>query len=398
MIHNIEAEMGILGACVMLGKVPESLKGKIGPRHFFREAHRELFKGFCEIGVIDFITMGARWTEDKIPGGPDYIMEIASEYGMTSANIDHHTKIVLDCWAKRQYVELGKKALCEDSEIDDLRVMAEGIANETLTASQVALISRIGLAGGGKASQGVPTGFSVVDDSTASGGWPKNQTSLVVAYTGVGKSTLMIGAARHAAKTGRRVLYATFADLSASQIEDRIMRQETGFARLPHEPHFQTDWEIIKARYAEDLHIDVYDAAGLTSGYDVETFCAWLEGYDMYEVVFVDYAQKLRSRDKRVMNEVSEATCISQLLARTARRLNLPIVIGSQITEGKDGGRDVTKGARAWEEDAGLVLKVKRDDEGPGASIKVDKNRFGMRGTYNVVWNKDHVRFEEAPE
>jgi hypothetical protein len=80
-----------------------------------------------------------------------------------------------------------------------------------------------------------------------------------------------------------------------------------------------------------------------------------------------------------------------------AARLDCPVVAGSQITK-MDDGTFMTKGARAYEEKAALVLRLEKED-GDGAelpaSVFIRKNRMGPQGmTFNARFTARSLRWD----
>jgi hypothetical protein len=144
----------------------------------------------------------------------------------------------------------------------------------------------------------------------------------------------------------------------------------------------------------------VYDASELDGDGmgSVEGFAAWVRAnapiYE-WEAVFVDYAQKVDSSDKRLHGIYDIQTRVSGVFRVLASKLGVPLVIGSQITEGGKDGRDRTKGSRAWEEDAGMVIRVASDpDRDP---VYVQKNRFGpMSQAAPLIWDNESLMLKEA--
>jgi hypothetical protein len=151
----------------------------------------------------------------------------------------------------------------------------------------------------------------------------------------------------------------------------------------------------------------------MESGYDVETFAAWFRTKHTkqpYDLVFVDYAQELRSRSKMVTSELSEARECASVLTKMAGLAIVPVVVGSQVTIGQNGAKDITKGSRIWEEKGGSIIRVRRFDPDKdkdkipqeyqglaNASAEVQKNRFGFRNkTVWLEWCDKHLRFREV--
>lgn len=237
---------------------------------------------------------------------------------------------------------------------------------------------------------GVPSGFDSLDGLMSTGGYAAGQTNVVSAYHKGGKTSFKLSSAVAQLQSGRRVLWATFADLNSSQIKRRIMRNLCGWAKRPYSLQAAADYDAALA-WLNAAPLDVYDATALSSGFDVDTFAAWLRlHHDQsgYDCVFVDYAQKLRANNAR--NRFDEGDYCSEVMARLAAQVGIPIVIGSQITPGGKDGETKTKNSRAWEEDAGLVVRLKRD--GTVVECEVPYSRFGPSGEFSLRWDAERLR------
>lgn len=257
--------------------------------------------------------------------------------------------------------------------------------------------------------RGTPSGFSLIDDNTTTNGFPEGQIATIAAYTGVGKSAYMIQVAGYLAQAGNSVCFATFADLTAEDLYDRLVKQFSGWygGDPPVHEDMRERWEEAR-KLVSSFKIYVYDAADLFTGHGIERFRDWFMQNDFqFSVVCVDYAQEIDAEARKQLSEYETAKAVCKVLRAMAGRTRIPFVIGSQVTEGKDGSRDITKGSRIWEEKAALVLKVKllegkelENSDYPGMQdlhlAHLTKNRFGPSNLRNYwVWRKQTMTFEE---
>lgn len=262
--------------------------------------------------------------------------------------------------------------------------------------------------------RGCASGFNLIDDNTETQGFPEKQVSVVTAYTGMGKSAFLLQAALNVSRRNQAVCFATFADLSAEDLYDRLVKVICGWngSRSPTMSEAkQGEWQVAR-KEVEGLPLYVYDASELRRGRDIETFADWLKRYaDDFRLVCVDYAQELRTSDRKIAGMMEQAEQVSVTLRWLASDTLLPIVIGSQVTEGSEkmGTRDITKGSRVWEERCGLLLNLKRLDENESQKLEgayrgmenlvqahLVKNRFGKSHLKTFwQWNDSHVRFDE---
>lgn len=277
------------------------------------------------------------------------------------------------------------------------RLMEAAAATSGATSAPVRHISEVDHEG---SDPGITTGFAGIDAFMGTGGYAAGQTNVISAYAKGGKTTFMLSSAVTLLKLGKRVLWATFADLNDKQLKRRIMRNICGWSKPPYDLELNQQYAA-SLEWLNDSKLDVYDASALETGYDIDTFGAWLKANHEikgYDIVFVDYAQKLRTVNKRVTNAVAEGDYCSGAMARLAAATGLPAVVGSQITKGsaKDGTDTKTKNSRAWEEDAGLVVRLNREaSTSLVMAVEIAFSRFGPTGDVSLVWNSERLRIED---
>jgi hypothetical protein len=405
-----EAEMSVIG-CMMLTTVAlDIVRHSSKPDHFWVPAHRIIFTKIVEIfpagSTYDPNVFTAKVSKEDLEamGGLDYLFECAY-YVTTARNVSDYVQIVAEKAYRRnvgkQAADLARGVMDADLTTSEIEAKVAYLQNTHASRKRPILgLEEIDIEG---EEYGTRTHFKSIDALMTTGGYPGGQVSVVKAYHKGGKTAWMITTAVLQAQAGERVLYATFADLDPKGIKRRILRNVCGWGRRP-------DNLDLEGKYTSALteigfwDFDVYDATEHDTGSEIEAFAGWFSTHASsrpdkpYNAVYLDYAQKIRTGDKRAYNELREAVIASDKLARLAKRHpQTAFIVGSQVTEGKDGARSITKGSKAWEEDAGLVLELERkeipgyDDE---CSIKVAYNRFGRGGMkFPIRWEGDRVRF-----
>lgn len=332
-------------------------------------------------------------------GGEQMLIEIAEASGSPSQVEGLVAQLKLGL-ARRKVKEVGDwiagLSVREDLDTGDISIRlleASAIVSGSSGSSPVYSIADVDHLGD---DMGVTTGYPVLDAHMSCGGYPCGQMTVISAYHKGGKSTMKLSSAVHQLRAGKRVLWATFADLDRRQIKRRILRNLCGWSKAPTQLELLREYDDA-LDWVKSAPLDVYDASAIETGYDVETFAAWLRAHHDargYDCVFVDYAQKLRSA--RRMDRFAVGDYCSDLVQRLAASTRLPIVVGSQITPGnsRDGEETKTKGSRAWEEDAGWVWRLKR--EGDLVTVDIPYSRFGPSGGTELRWNGDRLRVEDS--
>lgn len=247
--------------------------------------------------------------------------------------------------------------------------------------------------GESRAPEGVRTGFKYIDTKNESGGVPKGQMTVVGARKKVGKSAFLVQLACHMLERGDRVLYVTLADLTIAQVFRRMVRQVTGRPDPPDSLETNEDWhEKVKAMRTF-WELKFADSRGMHGPY-VETVAPGIEALHRrhkFDVVMLDYAQKLKSKEN--LDRVRAQEKASGTLSDMADRLGFALVVGSQLNE--DGG---ARYSQEWEDDCGLFLDVSAPDgrEAPARLVKVPYSRFGPSGyEFSATWNASRLNFTE---
>jgi replicative DNA helicase len=409
--QNTEAEMSLIGACFLSDRVFVEFTQSVQAWQFHRPAHRTIWTAMQRLArknqTIDVVLLenelGAGIADI---GGPDYLVQLAS-YSPGPSRASEYAGIVRDLAEVRSYQSSARALLekigDEDATAADIRARVTNLQTLAINYENPFVAwADIDIS---RQETGVSTGYKHLDRCTHMGGYPAGQTTIVSAYHKGGKSTFLLSSFVHLATAGRRVVYATFADLNAARLKRRALRNRTGWGTAPSQnfelAHIFEDELKLQNKFWK---AGVYDASRLDSGDDVETFSTWLESIHSHmpiDAAFVDYAQKITSRDKKATSDTSEQNIVSAKLSKLAERTGIALVVGSQITESnpKEGRRAMTKGSRKWEEDAGLVLRLKREDKGL-YTCEVAFNRFGPQAPdapeLNFAWNAERLRFDEA--
>lgn len=412
-LHSIEAERATLASMTMSRTAHDGCRAMLAPDDFYNPACKTVFEAIhkreCGPAGFDLVALREALGESglkRLPDGDGFLLDISIELPSWS-NWERYAGIVLEraflrrtfAWAR----DLARAVQDEEKGTEEVRAMLASTP-EAPHGSSVPLI-HLGDVKAEGGDTGVSTGFAQLDAAIGTKGYPDGQMTVVRAYHKGGKSTFMVSSYVAAASAGRRVLYATFADLSAEQIKRRVMKNLIGWSKRP-QSDILTQIEFDKADERISLEWDayLYDGSTNAKGNSVEAFGAWLRTHHRqkpFDLVFLDYAQKLRSQDRRRMSRLEEAEECSDYVQRLAAKLKIPIVVGSQTTDGKEGEKSITKGSRAWEEDAGWVLSLAREKAGEdgNADVKcvIEYSRFGPQDIEERLrWNAERLKIESG--
>lgn len=218
--QNIEAEEGILAACLISPESCEEIVDILLPDHFYRTAHIKIFSAIIELNKkkqpVDLVTISnfLRSKGDlESVGGASYLASLIDTVPV-ALNVIHYADILRDKAAKRltiKYCHDISKQCFSDSDpaieiIDDAQTKMLSIEMNNpgkvtyLPMSEIMMdaIETIDerFRNKGKIT-GVPTGFHQIDELT----WGLQNTDLIIiaGRPSQGKSSLSLNIARHAA-------------------------------------------------------------------------------------------------------------------------------------------------------------------------------------------------------
>ena len=94
--YNIEAEKGVLGACLIRREAIDEIRDLLAGDDFFRDAHRRIWRALCTVHdngmAVDLVTvrdhLAATDDLDKI-GGPAYVAALTDGVPR-STNVQHY--------------------------------------------------------------------------------------------------------------------------------------------------------------------------------------------------------------------------------------------------------------------------------------------------------------------
>ncbi len=403
---TVNAEKAFLGS-VMFGYVPAAdMLGSVPEKAFWRAAHKTVYSAMFTLSDqgrdIDLLTVENELLRVKKlddAGGRDYLMHLV-DFVASPNSWRTYVDTIIEMALRRAYSDRARRInslVVNGGCADELRaVYEEPIQFGQITRAPIVSIADIEI--DDTEDEGISTGFPSLDEKISTRGYPKGQMTIISAYHKGGKSTFMLSSFARMAHENKRVLYATFADLNSVRLKKRLLRNLTGWSKMPT-INMTAQEEFIQAKGDLDMwNAWMYDATRLDSGADVETFCRWLEASHSqyrFDAVFVDYAQKMTSSDRKASNTLSEQDVCSTKLSRAFERTGIAGIVGSQITEGGADRKSITKGSRKWEEDAGWVIRIEDESE-DRKKIKIPYSRFGVQGKELIMgWNMDRLRFED---
>lgn len=430
----LDAEMAVLGSMLIdndcIGKIVEILE----PAHFYRTAHRKIFSSALTLyeknEPVDLITLSEELKRQKTleeVGGSYYLTELA-ETVPSSANVEHHARIVLERALLRKLIEesagIAKECYEATDNVYDILDRSEqrifGLSDRRLRSTFQHLspimheafetIERFHQRKG--TVTGIPSGFIKLDELTS--GFQPAELIIVAGRPSMGKTAFSLNVARTVAVEDRTPVGVFSLEMSKRQLALRLLCSEamvdahgvrTG--RLPED-----DWQKLSMCVGVLTEAPIYidDTPGM-GVLELRAKARRLKKEYNVGLIVVDYLQLMQG-PKGVESRQQEISVISRSLKGLAKELDIPVLTISQLSRAVEvrGGerRPMLSDLResgAIEQDADVVLFIyrpelymKKEDaqaknlEGK-AEVIIGKQRNGPVGTIHLNFLKKNAKF-----
>ena len=426
--NDQQAEQSVLGGMLLSQDAVADVFEYIGSHDFYAPKHELIFSAIYALygrgEPTDVITVTAELTRNGNlvrAGGADYLHSLTSVVP-TAANAGFYAKIVQEKAVLRRLVEAGTSiatmGYTNEGEVEDLvnqaqaEIYAVGSSAFSedyvpLNVSLEAAVEEIEIAQkrGGEMS-GIATGFYELDKLTH--GLHGGQLIILAARPGVGKSTLALDFARHAAiKQKQPVLFFSL-EMSRAEIALRLLSAEAD-VRLQNMRGGnvgQDEWKkLANVRgNLNDSPLFIDDSANLTL-VEIRAKCRRLASSLGLKLIVIDYIQLLTS-GKKVESRQQEVSEFSRSLKLLAKELNVPVIAISQLNRNSEQKTDKKpeishlRESGSLEQDADVVILLHREDMGVKdsprageADIILAKQRSGPTDTVAVLFQGAYSRF-----
>ncbi len=429
----IDIEMAVIGAMLLEKEAITKTIDLLDEEAFYKPAHRKIFLAMSALfersEAIDAITvveeLRRRGELDEI-GGPSYIADLTVSVS-SAANVEYHAKIILEKYILRSLItttsEISKRSYAASEDALDLLDEAEqkifSISEKRMKKSSLQMGEAIfqtmelleSIHGKHDGVTGIPSGFTRIDNLT--GGFQKSDLIIIAGRPSMGKTALVLSAARNAA-IDHSIPVAFFSlEMSAQQLvlrlicaEARVDAQSVRTGRLPEDQWRQLSTRIGKL-YQAKIFIDDTPGLGIL---ELRAKARRLKVEHNVGMVIVDYLQLMQG-PKSTQSREQEISSISRSLKALAKELNIPVVALSQMNRAVEARTDKRpqladlRESGAIEQDADVVIFVHRPErygitevEGQStegaAEIILSKQRNGPTGTVNLRFIKQYAKFE----
>jgi replicative DNA helicase len=427
--QNLEAEQSVLGAILLDNTAMAKAMEVIVDEDFYRTAHRKVYQGMLALAdrgeVIDQITLTECLkgrSELEVVGGAAYLAELV-QVVPSAANIRYHCKIVREKALLRGLIHTSTEVITRGYEgttaVDDLLDFAErsvfSIAQGKLDRSftPVNQIIKESLDVVDRLSKrkervtGVPTGYYDLDDLTA--GLQASDLIVIAGRPSMGKTSLALGMAQHAALHAGAVVGIFSLEMSKPQLVLRMLSSEArvdSHALRTGKLQKEDWWRLAEAAgRLEQAPIFIDDSGALTVQ-QMRGKARRLKAERGLDLLIVDYLQLMQGRSDAESRQ-QEISDISRSLKSLAKELNVPVIALSQLSRAVENRKPPIpmladlRESGAIEQDADVVMFIYREEvydqasERKGiADILVSKHRNGPIGKRELFFHDRFAKFE----
>jgi replicative DNA helicase len=391
-----ELEEAILGAIMLEKKAFDAANEILKPECFYVEAHQRIFSAMRELAnknmPIDLLTVveELRLRENlEFVGGPYFVTRLTNMV-VSSANIEAHSRIVLQKFIQRELIRVSGEIIGEayedSTDVFDLLDKSESklfeITNGHLRKNfdeignvLVKTIQRIeDLRNSDEDITGVPSGFASLDRLTY--GWQPTDLIILAARPSVGKTAFALNLARNAALHATKPTAVGFfsLEMSSGQLVQRILSAESNI-ELEKISRGRLEEHEMKQLYKKGIErlnnvpIFIDDSAALNI-FELRAKCRRLKNMHNVGIILIDYLQLMTGSGDRNSNREQEISKISRDLKSLAKELKIPIIALSQLSREVEKRKETNKVPQlsdlresgAIEQDADLVMFLYRPE------------------------------------
>jgi len=429
--HNVEAEEAVLGSLLIDPEALFRVSPFLKPDDFYLQKNSWIYESILALHErrepIDFVTLCdelERQERLEEIGGAAYVTHLINAVP-SAIHVEAYGRIVEHSAIRRRLInaasQIARLAYQEGEDINQAVDRAEqtlfSVSQRRITRDLTPVQEVIRryydrieyLYDHRDEPLGVPTGF--IDLDRLLGGLQRSDLILIAARPSVGKTSLGISIARHAANLGQHVAIFSL-EMSSEQVVQRMVSAETGIdaQRLRLGDLREEEWPLFVRATGRlsDLPLFIDDTPSI-SVLQMRTKARRLHAEHGIDLIFVDYLQLMTTDNRRNEGRVQEVSYISRSLKGLARELDVPLVGLSQLSravEQRSDKRPILADLRAsgsLEQDADVVMFIYRDElynpeteDQNIAEIIIAKHRNGPTGAVQLFFRDRLAQFLDA--
>ena len=427
-----ETEKAILGAIILDNSLVAQAIEMLKPSDFYVPSHRRIFTAMIALfergSEINPILIAEELRRDNSldsSGGMLFLTNLT--YGLPHVtSIAQYSKVVRGKSLLRQLVRVANKitaeALEEEDEPQNILDHAEhaifALADERIRQgfehikhpAERVLEKAESVEHRDLVVTGVPTGFRGLDSLTS--GLQKQDLVVIAARPSMGKTSLALALAQHAAIESNAVIGIFSLEMSAEALAMRMLCSEANVDAQKFRSGFLSNEEWARLGKAlgklADARIFIDDTPAI-SVLEMRAKARRLATEQkQLDMIMVDYLQLMSGSTRRAESRQQEVSQISRELKALAKELNVPLVALSQLSRAPENRTDHRpqladlRESGAIEQDADVVAFIYREevynrsDENKNiAELIVAKQRNGPTDTVYLAFLNQFAKFTD---
>jgi len=427
-----DTERAILGSILLDNSLIAQAVELLKPEDFYVPSHRHIFVAMIALfesgSEIDHVLIGEELRRDnslEAAGGMIFLSNLA--FGLPHVrSVVQYAKVVRGKSLLRKLVKVASKitaeALEEEDEPQDILDHAEhaifALADERIRQgfehikhpAERVLEKAEAVEHRDLVVTGVATGFRSLDALTS--GLQKQDFVVIAARPSMGKTSLALTLAQHAAIESKAVVGIFSLEMSAESLAMRMLCSEANVDAQKFRSGFLSNEEWSRLGKAlgklADARIFIDDTPAI-SVLEMRAKARRLATEQkQLDMIVVDYMQLMSGSTRRFESRQQEVSQISRELKALAKELNVPMVALSQLSRAPENRTDHRpqladlRESGAIEQDADVVAFIyreeqyhKTDENRNIAELIVAKQRNGPTDTVYLAFLNQFAKFAD---
>lgn len=444
--NALDLEKAVLGALMIEKGVIDQVADILHIESFYKDSHQKIYSAIVElfkegepIDMLTVIEQLRRNGDYDLVGGSEkasfYISQLTIQVN-SAAHITTHSRIIAEKAMKRELISIAseiEKDAYEDTGdvfelLDKMQQNLFDISERSIKRNYSDIKSLMHKAidaleekrGQTDGLTGVPSGFTKLDRLTS--GWQKSDLVIMAARPGMGKTSLVLSAARNAAVEFGQGVAIFSLEMAAVQLVMRLISIEAHVEgqKIKNGDLSDAEWQRVIEKTAKlsaaPLFIDDTPAISIL---ELRSKCRRLKTQHDIQLIIIDYLQLMTGDGggKGGGNREQEIASISRSLKQLAKELEVPVIALAQLsraveTRGGDKKPMLSdlRESGSIEQDADQVMfiyrpeyyKITEDEEGNStlnvAEIIIAKNRHGSAETVKLKFEGQFTKFSDLDE
>ena len=429
--QNLDAEQAVLGSLMVDRELMPVVTEILTPADFYLPHHATIYEAMVALyergEPIDKVSLAEELRRRKLlddVGGVEFLSRLVNVVP-TTASAEYYARLVTDKAVQRALITAGARITtlgfeptddvvetldrCEQMIFDIGKRQAGGFTPvKELLKPAFEQIDKLYHQKG--TVTGVPSGFNRLDQITT--GFQPGELIIIAARPSMGKTSLCLNIAMHAAKDAGKTVAIFSLEMSNETLIQRLLSAEAKIDahRLRSGNIRDEEWKDITAAMGTLAEVPIFidDSAALRVS-EVRSRARRLQAKAGLDLITIDYLQLLSSNIARPTNRVEVVDDICRGLKSLAKELKVPVVALAQLNrapELRNDKRPLLSDLResgGIEQEADVVAFIYRDEiyNPPTpetenvAEIIIAKQRNGPIGRVQLRFDKKFTSFSD---